>query len=260
MIRGPSIPGLAVCLLLLAGCHPVPQQVGQSDDPLIGGRVPNAAPAGTAAPAQGAVTADNGPLPPFPAPTGSNSIAVLAGGGVKQDLDPGTQLRIGGTPVSQQIPDQIQPYPPIPIQPVDHTLPPVGPDSGSNGFPAPGDDSPIMLHPPIAADPPNSPQAANPPSSPPSLIPQPAAYPATIPAAEPPPVSEYAQVIEQLRAHGATWSQEPQQIGATDQWLFICSVPNPSDPTAVDRIHAIASGGRGLAAVRKALAEITGSP
>jgi len=256
MIRGPCIPGLIVCLLL-AGCHSGLQQAVTSDDPLKGGPLPaaNAAagPAGTAAQPAGS----GGTIPPIPAPTGSTSLAALTAG-VQQSLDSETPLRIPATPVSRQDggpPQGIQLGQPQPVGP-SATTPAA--DQGSTGFPTPGEEAPVSLTAPVVGaqpftPPPEVPVAATVP------VPDPAVLRASAPGdnAIGPSTAELQQALD---ARGVTW-QQLEKVANSNKWRFICSIPDPHDPTTVTKFRGIAAGVHGeddggQAAIRMVIAQI----
>jgi hypothetical protein len=257
MIRGPYTAGMIVCLLL-AGCHSGLQQAGTNDDPLRGGPLPAAsAAAGPAGPAA-QPAASGGAIPPIPAPTGSTSLAALTAG-VQQSLDSETPLRIPATPVSRQDvgpPQGIQLGQPQPVVGPSAATPAA--DQGSTGFPTPGEEAPVSLTAPVLGaqlltPPPDVPVAANVP------VPDPAVLRAAAPG-DNASGSSTAELQQALDARGVTW-QHLERVASSNEWLFICSVPDPHDPDTVTKFRGIAAGVHGeddggQAAIRGVIAQI----
>jgi hypothetical protein len=247
---------MIVCLLL-AGCHSGLQQAGINDDPLRGGPLPTANAAAGTAGTTAQPAGSGGTIPPLPAPTGSTSLAALTAG-VQQSLDSETPLRIPATPVSRQDagpPQGILLGQPQPVEP--STATPAA-DQGSTGFPTPGEEAPVSLSAPVVGDnpltsPPGVPVAATVP------VPDPAVLRASAPG-DNSLGSTTAELQQALDARGVTW-QHLEKVANSNEWQFICSVPDPHDPETVTKFRAIAAGVHGeddggQAAIRMVIAQI----
>jgi hypothetical protein len=65
----------------------------------------------------------------------------------------------------------------------------------------------------------------------------------------------YEQLQQQLLARGVTWQQ--LKTGATrDEWIFVCTIPQPRENNIERHYEARAVGPFGLAAIRAAIKEI----
>jgi len=245
---------MACLLLLTAGCL---KDHHLDNDPLIGGPV---APRGTADVAAGTPGAAStgqpaAGMPGMPVPASTTSAAALAGG-VEQNLDPGSTLRIvGGTP---------SPQPGLPAgvlmsrpQPLNTNLPPPDPNQNPNtgtGFETSGTtpaDAPAVSFTGVV----EPVRGIDPPSVPTTPAPVPAPVASGPPAGGAQWAGEYQYLQDQLRARGINW-QRLEQVGS-DQWVFTCSIPDPSDASGVIKFKSLLpSGEHGLVAIREVLGEI----
>jgi hypothetical protein len=66
---------------------------------------------------------------------------------------------------------------------------------------------------------------------------------------------EYEQLQQMLLARGVTW-QQLKTGTARDEWVFVCSVPNPRDKNLEREYEATAVGPFGLAAIRAVIKRI----
>jgi hypothetical protein len=71
----------------------------------------------------------------------------------------------------------------------------------------------------------------------------------------PPAEGSFEQLQQLLAARGVTW-QQLKSGTARDEWLFVCTIPNPRDKNLERQYEAKAVGPFGLAAIRAAIKAI----